>query len=164
MAGVETFCRLVQHQKVGPVQNRLCQPDPLAESLRKLPDRPVVHVFDTRSSHGIVNRACGVSTSHISQPRYEHQVVEDQHIGVQRIVFRQVADTTFGSHGIIAQRDAVQAYLAFVWIVELGDHAHRRRLAGPVRPEESHDLPPINVERHTIDRRDIVKFLRNTVE
>ena len=124
----------------------------------------VVHRLDSRGSHGVVDGPGGLLTLDLPEPGDEGQVVGDQHLGVEGVVLGQVPDTALGGQGIIAQNHHVEANLPVVRVVELGDYAHRGRFPRPVGPQEPHDLPTIDVERHPIDGLDAVKLLRNAIE
>ncbi len=82
LVGVETLRRLVEDEQIRSVQDRLRQPDALAESLRELADRPVVHALDPRARDRRVERLAPGESRELAQVGDEGEIVGYQHVPI----------------------------------------------------------------------------------
>src|SRR6187401_2987744 len=73
---------------------------------------------------------------------------------------RQVADPTLHLERVARRVEADDARLAVARLREAQEHEDRRRLARPVRPEESVDLARADAEGQVVDRDEIAVSLR----
>ena len=161
---VEPLGRLVQHQQIGAVQDRLRQADALAEPLRELGDRPVVDAFDPGRRNRGVQRLPAGQALELPQIGDEGEVIVDQHVFVQRVVLGEVPDAALRGPGRVGERDPVERDRTGVGLVVLRDHAHGRGLARPIRTEEAHHLTAVDGKRDMVDRGNAAELLGNVAD
>jgi hypothetical protein len=92
------------------------------------------------------------------------QVLLRRQVAVERRVLEYEADVS--AHGVALADDVVarDARAAGGRPGERAEHVDRRRLAGPVGPEESEDLPGVNREAHPTDGLDLAEGLAQLVD
>src|SRR3989442_401322 len=161
---VEAFRRLVEHQQIGSGQDRLPPPDAPAESPPELAHPPGGHALEPRARDRCVERLAAGESRELPQVGDEGEIVGHQHVRIQGIVFRQVADATLRLARRVGERHAGERDPARVRFVELGDHPHGRGLAGAVRAQEPHHLASIDRERHLVDGGHAVEALGHTLQ
>ena len=164
LVGIEPFGRLVENEKVGTVENRRGKAHALAEPLRELADGPVEDGLEPRRGHRFVDRALARRAVEVAKAAHEVQVLRDQHFGVERVVFREVADPSLGLASSLFERNAVEPDGAGVGLDELGDHAHGGGFPRAVRPKESDHLTAIHLKGHLLHGFDAAEALRNPIE
>ena len=80
------------------------------------------------------------------------------HVGIGRRAFGQIADLPLRrerpGQDVVAAHDRGAGGRR----EEAGDHLHRRRLAGAVRPEKTQHLAGRHRERHVVDRDERAEF------
>src|SRR4051794_19538243 len=134
--GVKAGRRLIQDEQVGPVLERDDQPDLLLVALGVLLEAAAgveVERVDELPDVGLVHAAAQVA-----------EVRDGLRAGqpvVQIELARQVADAPMDRDRIRGRLDAEDLGASGRRTDEVEQDAHRRRLARPVRPEETEDLP-----------------------
>ena len=81
------------------------------------------------------------------------EVLPRIHVLVEADVLRQVADDLLDLQGIARRVVAADPDRPGGRFGEPQEHQHRRRLPGPVRPQETEDLPLRHLEAQTVHRR-----------
>jgi hypothetical protein len=82
------------------------------------------------------------------------QVLLDAHLGVQRDVLRQVADTLAHLHRVVHHVEAAHARHAAGGRQVRRQDSHDGGLAGAVVAQQTDDLALLDRERHVVDRHD----------
>ena len=85
--------------------------------------------------------------------RDERQVLAHRHVGIERRRLRQIAGAALGFDRLVEDVEAGDDRLALGGRHVAGEDAHRRRLAGAVRPEEPEDFAPFDPEADVVDGR-----------
>src|SRR5262249_26304975 len=83
--------------------------------------------------------------------RHEVEVPADGHLGVERNGLGEVADAAADLERLLEDVEAGDLDGAVRGRHVAGDHAHRRRLARAVRPEEAEHFAPVDPERDVVD-------------
>ena len=138
---IEPRDRLIQNQQLGIVHERLYEPELLAIPGRQLTDRPPevsLEPLGERESSLAADAAADLG-----------QVVEDlsaRQLRVERELTRQKADPTADLETVGAAVEAENRSSPRSRPDQVEQEAHRRRLAGAVRPEESENLAGLDLE------------------
>ena len=98
------------------------------------------------------------------RPATKVEPLRHQHLGVERIVLRQVADPALGLAPPVGEGHAVQLDGAGVGLEVLSDHPHGGGLAGPVGAQKSHHLPAIHPEGDFVNGGEAVEPFGDSVE
>jgi hypothetical protein len=146
------------------VQNGLGEPGPLLVSLGQFADRAVEHVLDAGGAHRVVQRRAPLRSLQLAEAGHEVQVLGNQHVGVERIVFREVADAAFGLPPGCRKRGPVEKDLPAVGLVVLRNHPHRGGFPGPVGSEETDDLSAVHGKAHAVHRGHFSEALGNALQ
>ena len=86
-----------------------------------------------------------------------------RHVGIERRRFRQVAGAPLGFDRLIEDVEPGDDRLALGRRHVAGQDAHRRRLAGAVRPEEAEDLAALDAEADVVDGGDAAVAFREVL-
>ena len=89
---------------------------------------------------------------HMIELRVELEVLHEGQLGIEGKVLRHETDTIACLEVFRVELLAKQFRCAFARGREASEHAHRRRLAGAVRSEETKDLTALDAKAHVIDR------------
>src|SRR6185437_11187766 len=93
----------------------------------------------------------------MEEPRMEIEVLTNGELGVERKRLRHVADAParveVAGVDLLAEKQGV----AFIRRQQSGQHLHRRRLAGAVRPDKAEDLAALDGEADMVDCGEIAK-------
>ena len=88
----------------------------------------------------------------------EIQILDDGELAIERELLRDVADLLPGRGAGVVQVDAGDAQRAAACRQQTAEHAERRRLAGPVGPEQTEDLAAVDLEVDMIDGDERAEF------
>ena len=152
LVGIEAVGRFVQHQHVGVVQQRLRQPDPAAVALGESVDRLFQYVCERQPVGRLVTAPGHLGAGVAAHPGDEIEEAFRGHVAVGGSAFRQVAQVGLGAQRVAPDVGAADERGARRRRQEAGDHLHRRRLAGAVRPQEPQHLAPRDGEGDAVDR------------
>jgi len=86
------------------------------------------------------------------------------HVGIGRGPLRQIADPALGGERFGLDVMAANHGRSGGRREKTGDHLHRRRFAGAVRPEKTQHLAFRNREGHAVDRRQRAEFFDQMVD
>ena len=132
--GVEAVDRLVEEQHLGVAEERGGDSEPLAHAEREALGALFRHVLEADDTQHLVH-AAGRDTGQLGEAQ---EVVAGVPATVHGLGVEERADLAGGvgqlAVGVAADRDLTGA-----GVVEPEDHAHGRRLARPVGPEETGD-------------------------
>ena len=146
LVGVEPFRGLIEHQNFGMVKDRCRKPDPLPVSFRQLRHRAKEHLIDARLVHRVGDSGPRRSRGEQTKVGGVLQVLDDQHLLIKRIGFRQISQALLGGREVLADRHLVVENAALIRLERARQHPHSRRLAGTVGSEKSDDLAPVDLE------------------
>jgi hypothetical protein len=132
--GVEAVDRFVEEQHLGVAEQGRGDAEPLAHAEREALGAPLGHVLEADHAEHLVH-APGRDARELGQAQ---QVVAGGAAAVHRLGVEQRAHLT-GGVGQLAVRVAADRDTSRGGVVQAQDHAHRRRLARAVGPEEAGD-------------------------
>ena len=92
--------------------------------------------------------------------RVKHEVLHEREFGIKGKVLRHETDTIACLEVVRVELSAKQFRCAFSRWREASEHAHRRRLAGAVRSEETKDLTALDAKTHVIDSGELAEPFR----
>ena len=149
---VETHRRLVQNENLGLMQDRGRQTHPLAVAFGQRADDLPFHFLQKTALDHLADPLPRFAARQAFETRAVGEVLADPHLGIERHVFRQVAQ-------ILARRDRIGHQILAVdgdatasrW-QKAGDHPQRRRLSRTVGAQDADDLALVHRERNVIDR------------
>ena len=145
---VETVRRLVEHEQLGPAEQRPGDAEPLAHALRVRLDLAVDRVAEAGDRERAVD--VGIGEAVAARLPVGLEVGDAGEVGHERRVLDHRADAP----QLRAPRPHVlaeEARLAAVGVDETDEHAQRRRLAGAVRAEQAADLARADGEVEVVD-------------
>ena len=154
LIGVEPAHRLVENQNRRLVNQRLCEAHPLAKALGQLADRLADHVSEARLVDDSSDAGLKVAAHQAAHFSREVEILQHQHLGVERRVFRQVADGLSNRDGVFEDVRPGDSCGAPGGCDEARQDLHRRGLPGTVGPEEADDLATIDFESGIAERSD----------
>jgi len=96
--------------------------------------------------HGCID----LGTAHASKFGRESQEAVDGHVRIAGSAFGQVADQFLGRDGFFGNVMVTDAYPTRGGREKPGDHAHGRRFAGAIGPEETEDLATADREGNSV--------------
>src|SRR5581483_3219402 len=161
--GIEPRCRLVEEHDRRIAEQRSCQGDALAQSLREA----AAEVLCTRAEVDRVERVPDPLARMLEaeQPGEELEVLGHREAEIEPGAFRHHGDSLPDLRAAArVERDARDARGAGRRRDQRGEHAHGRRLAGAVRPEEPEDLTGLDAERDVVDGDAFAKALRQPID
>src|SRR2546426_6252404 len=128
--GIKPGERLVENDEIGIVQNCRDELNLLLHTLRQIGDLPHPPGGE---AHAVETRACLLARDtprHTLRFREKDQYIEHTHLRVEPALLVEVPDV----RGMLPTPTdlAEKAHYARVWLVDIHDHADRRRLAGAV--------------------------------
>ena len=151
--GVDTDCRLVQHQYFGLVDDGLRDADPLPETLGELANLSLPVVAKAANVDDIAYAGPYPGCRHTPQRPHIFQIVGHGHVGIQRHGFGQIADFFAHFKRLLNHVVTIERDRPLGWRQESRQDAHSCGLPGAVRPEESQDLAPSYVKADVLDCR-----------
>ena len=152
LARVETDGRFVEHQHRRIVNQRLRQADALSIALRELSANPMRHVSEAANLEHVLERGFDLRARDVAQFRDEPQIGLDAHVGIERRIFRQVADFAASLERLRKNIESVNQHGARSRRHVAGDDAHRGGLAGAVGAEKAEDGTALGFERYVFNR------------
>ena len=144
--GVDAGGRLVEDEELRRVDEGADE----GELLLHAAGEPVGEaVAERRHAHHLEQRvpARGIA-AHVVDLGEEGHVLVHGEVAVERELLREVADARGEPAPLAGGVEAAGERLAGVRLQEAQDHAQRRRLARPVRPDEAEHLAAAHVEAH----------------
>ena len=152
LARVETDRRLVEHQHRRIVNQRLRQADALSIALGELAANSMRHVGEAANLEHVLERGFDLRARDVAQLRDEAQIGLDAHVGIERRIFRQVADLAARLERLRENIESVDQHGARGRRHIAGDDAHRGGLAGAVGAEKAEDRTALGLERYVFYR------------
>ena len=146
--------RLIEDQDVGLVDERGCQLDALL-----VPQRQGLHAIvritdDLEELEELRGARARHALGRAAQACQVHQLLAHAHLRIEPAFLGHVAEAPSGD-GVDGPSSPFD--LAGVGVEHPERDAHRRRLARPVAPDEPHDPSLGDLERHAIERDDVVE-------
>jgi hypothetical protein len=153
--------RLVHEQDVRVVQDPRDELDLLLVALAQLIGTAARVVRDPETCEPVPGPRRGVRPSEPVKRAEEDKLIEDLHPWIQPAVLGQVSPRALGrASGCLA----VPRHGTLVGVEDVEDDAHGRGLPGPVRAEESEDLPGLDGEADPVERHDVVEAFAEPVD
>jgi hypothetical protein len=135
-----------------PLQEGGREPDALPIPLRERPDLLADHVPDARLFHHLLetlSRRLSLEAAHAGHPLEE---LEDEHLRVERVGFRQIAQGASDPDGVVEDVAAVDLGASGGRRDEAREDLHRRGLPGAVGPEKSQNFSLLDLEADVFER------------
>ncbi len=145
---VETVRGLVEHEQLGPTEQRARDPEPLAHALRVRLDLAVDRVAEAGDGERAVD--VGVGEAVAARLPVQLEVGDAGEVGHERRVLDHRADPP-QLRAARPDRFAEQPRLAAVGMDEADEHPQRGRLARTVRTEQTADLAGADREVEMVD-------------
>ena len=165
LVGIEAVRGLVEDEHGGIVEERLRKADALLVALREGFDGLPAHRTEVAEADDALDVRLLLRGGAVAPGfRDEAEKLLDGHLGVGRRVFRQVADQALDDDGF--GRDIVAGHQreAGGRTEKAGDHLHRGRFAGAVRPQKSEDVAAPDREGDAIHRAEGPVVLNQTFD
>ena len=157
----EPSCRLVEQQQLRARGERTCELHALLRRVRELQWRAIADGVEAHVEEDVFGArlAC---PSMCADP----DVVEHRHPAEELDVLERACDPALDdpARRRVEEGLAVEANVTLVGCVEARDHVERRRLAGPVRPDQPDDLAGLRGEGDGIERDDAAETFRDVVD
>ena len=148
---VEAVRRLIEHEHLGIVEDRLGKAGPVAVALREGVHRLMEHVAEEAQADGLLDGGVARGAAQPAHLGGEAEEAGDRHVAVARGALGQVADELLGGDGVLGEVMATDRHPAGGRREEPGDHPHRGGFARAVGPEEPKDLAALDAERDVVD-------------
>src|SRR5262249_58126978 len=142
-----------QHLRV--VDERLCEPDPLAEALREMPEQAAGDAAEAAGVDDPADRPRHLAALDAVDAGREAEVWEHGHVVVEWRVLRQIADAAPDLRGLLEDVEAAHAHGARGGWEKAGYDAQGGGLACAVGAEEAQDLSRARREREILDRCEV---------
>jgi hypothetical protein len=150
---IETDGRLVENEKIGFVQKRVRQTDPLAITFGESTDQLLLH-FPKAAKFLCIAHALGeAAVRDPFQRRAIIKVFSHAHVGVERHIFRHVAQMGPRLKRLLKNIEPGNVGSARRRRHEAGQNAHGGRFACPVWSQKSHDFALADFEIKILNRR-----------
>ena len=151
--------RFIQNQHIGVTQQTVGQSNTLPVPPGQAPDHVTVRVRQPEvRQHGIDPTVKHAARQPL-QPAAKPQVLFDTHFGIQRHVLRQIADPAPDLTGLREYVQPGDGHPPTRGRHETGQHPHGGRLAGPVWPQESDNLPALHIKGDIVHGRGATEAL-----
>ena len=157
LPGIETDGGLVEHQHSRTVEDRRGQAHPLAIALGERADDLAAHLAQQATLDRLPHRPPALVAAQPLELAAVAQVLAHPHLGIERHVFRKVAETPACRRSLTQEVAPLQENPATRGWQEAGDHPQGRRLAGPVWTQDADDLAVSDLERHVVDGSEIAE-------
>ncbi len=151
LAGVEPVGRLVEDEEFRLVDEGVGESHALAVAFREGADDLALDGGEAAGIHRLVHRGLRLAVDEPLEPGAEAEVFPDAQVGIERHVFRHVADAPTDLDGVLVDVVSRHRRGALGRGEEAGEHAQGRALARAVRPEETDDLPLSHLEGNGVD-------------
>src|SRR5262249_12908082 len=123
------------------------------------PDRLAHEIADVQQLDELVARRPELLSRNAVDRPVQLVRVERRQIPLQLVTVPHDERDPAQEGALTPRRDeAEHERLAAAWVQEAREHLQRRRLAGPVRPEEADDLARLDRERNLVDRTDLPRL------
>jgi len=152
--------RLVEKQQLRFVQNRGGEREPLLEAAGKVGGEFAFATDQAGEFERDAPARVQLFAPHAIRASVKIQILDDVQIGVQTEFLRDVPDATANRFGMMHDIESEHVRRAARRMQETQEHFHRRRLARPVRSEETKNLAARDGERNMIDRGELAELAR----
>ena len=96
---------------------------------------------------------------HLENVGEKGQVLQHRQVAVERELLRHVADALFDLLRLLLGIEPRHVSAAFSGVHDRAQHADRRRLARPIRPQQAKDLALVDTQIESIHSNDLFKLL-----
>ena len=151
--------RLVEDQQVRRLDQRVGDAEPLAHAARVLLDRVVGPIGQPDLLEDLVDGRLGLVAPQPVEAGRVAQVLAAGQSAVEADRVGQVADPALDLARLPGRVEAHHAGLARCRLGQAEQHQDRRRLAGPVLPEQAEDLARVDRQVELVDRGQVAVFL-----
>ncbi len=141
---VETNRRLVEDQHFGAMQKRLSESHALTHPFGKIADISIGAVKQADHLQRFIHALIHVGD--VAQLAHELQIIEHDHIGIQRNCFGQIAHALANLKRLFHHIVSRDNRFAIGWRHIARENTHGRCLARAVRTEKADDLALLSVE------------------
>ena len=149
--------RFVEKEDIGFVQQRRRHRQALLEAAGQFAARQPGERRQLEVLERPVNALPFVVAAQIVGAGEELKIFGDRELSVKREFLSDIADALAGRVARMAQVESGHAQGAAAGREEAAQHAKRRRLAGPVGPQQPEDLPALDFEADVIDRGEVAE-------
>ena len=155
---VERAERLVEQQRLRPVDDRAGERDALALAAGELPRLAAAVALEPHERERLARAPAPLGPRHLLHAEPVLDVVLHGHVREERVVLEDRVDVARVGRQL---RDVLAAELdaALVRLLEARDHAQRRRLAGAGRAEHGEELAAPDLQVDAVDRGDVAVAL-----
>src|SRR6185312_5239867 len=150
LVGIESVGGLVQDKYRRIVHDRLRQADTAAKALRQRVDGLLEHSLQLQTRDHVVQARGAPRAFQPAQVGDEVQKAAHRHLAVSRSAFGQIPQARLGGDRVRLDVVSADAGRTGGGGDEPGEHAHGRRLAGPVGAQKSQDLAGVHLEAHIV--------------
>ena len=150
--GVHTGERLVEHDEEGIDGQTAGYLRATAFAAGELVTQILTHLLQTEFVNEALQLFALILTGLARHLQHGGDVVLHRHLAKHRGLLRQIADALSGPlvDGVLGDFLAAQEDVAAVGHHEARGHVERGRLAGAVGPQQTHNLPLVNIERNVV--------------
>ena len=149
---VEVRQRLVHQEHAGDAHDRPPHGDSLALAARKLTGLALEIRGQPQQRRDLLHPLFPLGFLHLRDPQRKADVRRDGEIGVERVVLEDHRDVALLRRHVadvaIADVDGAR-----IDLFQTGEHPERGRLARARRSHEDHELPVVDIEVESVDRR-----------
>ena len=117
----------------------------LAFSFRELAGKAIQHALQAESRRGLENAACGLRVGEATHFQRKGNVFANREVWIQRVALKHHRYIALGGR-VVRDHSLADDDLAGGGLLETGDAAKHRRLAGARRPEQDEQLTIPHVE------------------
>jgi hypothetical protein len=152
--------RLVEEEDARVVQHRPDERGFLPHPLRELAEATIARVPQPKMFHQLFRARAGFDARQALQFAKEIEILKRAHPQIQAGEFRQVTDDVTHRDRVLHNIIARDVRCAGSRLENRREHPNGRRLAGPIRAEESEEFAFIHCQRQVIDCGKRIELLR----
>src|SRR5215211_1167147 len=148
--GVEVTERLVHKERLRLADYGPSEGHPLSLATGEGFRLPIQKPLDGEYPRGLVHAPVDLGLVHLPELEGEAHVLPHVHVRVEGVVLEDHRDVPLARRKLVDDLIS-DKHLAGADVLEAGDHAQRRRLTTPRRPDEHDELPVGDIQVHLVD-------------
>ena len=158
--GVEAGRRLVEQHQLGPVDERAGDGEAAPHPARQQVDPVVPTIGQLDELEQLVGSLTDDAPRQVEVAAVDEHVVAHRQLEVERVLLGHDAETGADARPVGRRVHAQHAEITVRDRRDATDHPHRRRLAGPVGPQEAERLPLLDAKVDGVDSDEVAEALR----